>query len=105
MDNLNTHKAGSLYETFAPDEAKRLWDKFEFVYTPKHGSWLNMAEIELNVLNGQCLNRRIDNIETIKAETKAWQDYRNNKNSKINWRFSTKDSRIKLKRLYPSLYD
>ncbi len=97
MDNLNTHKPGSLYERFSPIEAKRIWDRFEFVFTPKHGSWLNMAEIELNVLNGQCLNRRIDNIETIINEVDAWQNHRNNKNSKINWRFTTKDSRIKLK--------
>ena len=105
MDNLNTHKPGSLYERFSPIEAKRIWDRFEFVFTPKHGSWLNMAEIELNVLNGQCLNRRIDNIETIINEVDAWQNHRNNKNSKINWRFTTKDSRIKLKRLYPSIED
>jgi hypothetical protein len=71
MDNLNTHTPGSLYETFSPDKAKDLWDRFEFIYTPKHGSWLNMAEIELNVLSSQCLNRRIDNIETIKKETTA----------------------------------
>jgi len=103
MDNLNTHKASSLYEAFEPKEAKSLWDRFDFVFTPKHGSWLNMAEIELNVLNGQCLNRRIDNIETIKEETQAWQDHRNNKGSKINWQFTTGDSRIKLKRLYPSI--
>ena len=103
MDNLNTHKAGSLYEAFEPKEAKSLWDRFDFVFTPKHGSWLNMAEIELNVLNGQCLNRRIDNIETLKKETQAWQDHRNNKGSKINWQFTTSDSRIKLKRLYPSI--
>ena len=103
MDNLNTHKAGSLYEAFEPEEAKSLLDKFDFVFTPKHGSWLNMAEIELNVLNSQCLNRRIDNIETIKEETQAWQDHRNNKDAKINWQFTTGDSRIKLKRLYPSI--
>lgn len=103
MDNLNTHKASSLYDRFEPEEAKRIWDRFEFVYTPKHGSWLNMAEIELNVLNGQCLNRRIDNIDTIKQETEAWQNYRNNKDAKINWRFTTEKSRIKLKRLYPSI--
>ena len=103
MDNLNTHKAGSLYEAFEPEEAKSLLDRFDFVFTPKHGSWLNMAEIELNVLNGQCLNRRIDNIETIKEETQAWQNYRNNKDAKINWQFTTGDSRIKLKRLYPSI--
>ncbi len=105
MDNLNTHKASSLYEAFEPEKAKSLWDRFDFVFTPKHGSWLNMAEIELNVLNGQCLNRRIDNIETIKEETQAWQDYRNNKDAKINWQFTTGDSRIKLKRLYPSTQD
>jgi len=103
MDNLNTHKAGSLYEAFEPEEAKNLWDRFDFVFTPKHGSWLNMAEIELNVLNGQCLNRRIDNIETIKDETQAWQNHRNNKDAKINWQFTTGSSRIKLKRLYPSI--
>jgi len=105
MDNLNTHKPGSLYERFSPIEAKRIWDRFEFIFTPKHGSWLNMAEIELNVLNGQCLNRRIDNMETIINEVDAWQNHRNNKNSKINWRFTTKDSRIKLKRLYPSIFN
>lgn len=103
MDNLNTHKPGSLYETFPPDKAKTLWDKFEFVYTPKHGSWLNMAEIELNVLIGQCLNRRIDNIIDIKKETQAWENYRNNKNAKVNWQFTTDDARIKLSRLYPTL--
>ena len=103
MDNLNTHKASSLYEAFPPEEAKRIWDRFEFVYTPKHGSWLNMAEIELNVLNGQCLNRRIDNFEEVKREVDAWQAHRNNKNVEINWRFETKDARIKLKRLYPSI--
>lgn len=103
MDNLNTHKPSSLYEAFKPREAKRIWDRFEFVYTPKHGSWLNMAEIELNVLNGQCLNRRIDNINMVKQEVKAWQDHRNNKNAVINWRFETKNARIKLKRLYPSI--
>jgi transposase len=102
MDNLNTHKPASLYEKYEPKQAKELWDRFEFVYTPKHGSWLNMAEIELNVLNGQCLNRRIDNIETVIKEVRAWQNHRNNKNIKINWRFTTSDSRIKLKRLYPS---
>jgi len=105
MDNLNTHKASSLYEKYPPKEAKMIWDRFEFIFTPKHGSWLNMAEIELNVLNGQCLNRRIDNIETIINEVDAWQNHRNNKNAKINWRFTIKDSRIKLKRLYPSIVD
>jgi hypothetical protein len=103
MDNLNTHKASSLYEAFPPEEAKRIWDRFEFVYTPKHGSWLNMAEIELNVLNGQCLNRRIDNFEEVQREVNAWEIHRNNMNAEINWRFETKDARIKLKRLYPSI--
>lgn len=103
MDNLNTHKASALYETFTPEEAKRIWDRFEFIYTPKHGSWLNMAEIELNVLMGQCLKRRIDNVTTIREETEAWQENRNNKKAKINWQFTTKSARIKLKRLYPTL--
>ena len=103
MDNLNTHTPGSFYETFQPEKAKALWNRFEFVYTPKHGSWLNMAEIELNVLTGQRLNRRIDNIEDIRAETSAWQEFRNNKNAKVNWQFTAKNARIKLKRLYPTL--
>lgn len=103
MDNLNTHTPGAFYETFNPDEAKSLWDRFEFVFTPKHGSWLNMAEIELNVLLGQCLNRRIDNIEKIMSEAAAWQNHRNNKDAKVNWQFTTDDARIKLSRLYPSI--
>ena len=103
MDNLNTHKPSALYETFPPQEAKRIWDRFEFIYTPKHGSWLNMAEIELNVLMGQCLNRRIDNITTVKNEVKAWQQSRNNKKAKINWQFKAEDARIKLKKLYPTI--
>jgi len=103
MDNLNTHTAGSLYETFKPTEAKQLWDRFDFKFTPKHGSWLNMAEIELNVLTGQCLNRRIDNIEEVRKESSAWQAYRDNKNSKVNWQFTANDARVKLARLYPSI--
>jgi len=103
MDNLNTHTPGSFYETFEPNKAKALWDRFEFVYTPKHGNWLNMAEIELNVLTGQCLNRKIDNIEDVKKETKAWQELRNNKNSRVNWQFTAENARIKLSRLYPTL--
>ena len=103
MDNLNTHTPGSFYETFAPDKAKALWNRFEFVYTPKHESWLNMAEIELNVLTGQCLNRRIDDIELVRKETRAWQEFRNNKNAKVNWQFRTEDARIKLSYLYPTL--
>ena len=84
-DNLNTHNPGSFYEMFPPDKAKALWDRFEFVYTLKHGSWLNMAEIELNVLTGQCLNRRIDDIEVVRKEVLAWQEVRNNKNAKVKW--------------------
>jgi hypothetical protein len=103
MDNLGTHKPAALYEAFAPEEAKRIWDRFEFIYTPKHGSWLNMAEIELNVLMGQCLNRRIDNIETLNREVEAWQNSRNNKKATINWQFTNDKARIKLKRLYPTI--
>ena len=103
MDNLNTHNPGSLYEAFPPEKAKALWERFEFVYTPKHGSWLNMAEIELNVLTSQCLDRRIDNIDFIRTEVKAWQNFRNNKNAKVKWQFTTADARIKLRRLYPTL--
>ncbi|MBU1936338.1 IS630 family transposase [bacterium] len=102
MDNLSTHTPGALYETFQPNKAKALWDRFEFVYTPKHGSWLNMAEIELNVLTGQCLNRRIDDIDVVRKEVRAWQESRNNKNAKVNWQFTTEDARIKLSRLYPT---
>jgi len=105
MDNFKTHVASAFYETFEPEEAKRLWDRFEFVFTPKHGSWLNMAEIELHVLNGQCLNRHIAEIEKVKEEVEAWQSHRNNKNSKINWQFTNKKARVKLKRLYPSIHD
>jgi hypothetical protein len=105
MDNYNTHSIGSFYEAFSPAEAKRLMDRFDFVFTPKHGSWLDMAEIELHVLNSQCLNRHIASIKDIKHEIDAWQRYRNNKNSKINWQFTTEDARIKLKRLYPAFYN
>lgn len=105
MDNFKTHTASAFYETFEPEEAKKLWDRFEFIYTPKHGSWLNMAEIELHILNKQCLNRHIDSIDKVIEEVSAWQDHRNNKNSVINWQFTSKEARIKLKRLYPSIYD
>jgi hypothetical protein len=104
MDNFKTHNASAFYETFEPEEAKRIWDRFEFVFTPKHGSWLNMAEIELHVLNGQCLNRHISNINIVKEEVDAWQSNRNNKNNKINWQFTNKEARIKLKKLYPSIH-
>lgn len=102
MDNLNTHEPGSFYEAFPPDKAKALWERFEFVYTPKHGSWLNMAEIELNVLAGQCLKRRMDDIEFVRKEVLAWGNSRNNKNAKVKWQFTTEDARIKLSRLYPT---
>jgi transposase len=102
MDNFKTHSIGAFYEAFEPIEAKRLIDRFEFIFTPKHGSWLNMAEIEFHVLNTQCLKRHIATIENIKQEIEAWQENRNSKNCKINWQFSTADARVKLKRLYPS---
>ena len=102
MDNYKTHSLGAFYETFEPAEAKRLIDRFEFIFMPKHGSWLNMAEIELHVLNSQCLNRHIAAIKKIKQEVEAWQENRNNNNNKINWRFTTDDARIKLRRLYQS---
>jgi len=105
MDNYNTHTPGALYETFPPEQAKRLWDRFEFIYTPKHGSWLNMAEIELNVLISQCLSRRIDDMELVRIESSAWQESRNNKGAKVNWQFTTNDARIKLSRLYPTIND
>jgi hypothetical protein len=103
MDNLNTHVPGSLYEAFTPEKAKALWDRFEFVYTPKHGSWLNMAEIELNVLIGQCLKRRIAEIEVMRGEVKAWESTRNGMKAGVNWQFTAEDARIKLNRLYPTL--
>ena len=103
MDNYSTHSAAALYETFEPKEAKRICDRFEFVYTPKHGSWLNMAEIELHVLNAQCLNRHISTIEQIREEVDAWTQDRNNKKSTVTWQFTNCDARIKLKRLYPSI--
>jgi transposase len=103
QDQLNTHVKASLYKAFAPEEAKRILDKLEFHYTPKHGSWLNMAEIELSVLNRQCVNRRIPDKDTLKLEITAWEEERNQKSSSVNWRFTTADTRNKLKRLYPSI--
>ena len=104
MDNLNTHTPASLYEAFDPAEARRLAEKLEIHYTPKHGSWLNMAEIELSVLSRQCLDRRVADFETLQAEVAAWQERRDAAGGKkIDWRFATEDARIKLKRLYPSL--
>lgn len=103
MDNLNTHKLGSLYEAFAPEEARRIAERLEIHYTPKHGSWLDMAEIEIGVLSRQCLNRRIPDQDTLRAEINAWQELRNQKAIGVNWRFTTADARIKLKTLYPSI--
>lgn len=103
MDNLNTHKKSSMYEAFEPQEAKRILDRFEFHYTPKHGSWLNVAEIEFSVLSRQCLDRRIPDQETLKTEVNAWNKSRNNQMGKVDWQFTTEDARIKLRRLYPSL--
>lgn len=102
LDNLNTHNGASLYEAFPPDEARRLLERLEFHYTPKHGSWLNVAEIELSVLSRQCLNRRIPDGPTLINEINAWQSDRNNKAAKVDWQFTTEDARIKLKRLYPT---
>ena len=105
QDNLNTHKPASLYEAFPPEEAHRILQRLEFHYTPKHGSWLNMAEIELNVLNNQCLDRRIAEKSFLQSEITAWENERNQRASAPNWQFTTQDARIKLKRLYPSLDD
>jgi len=102
MDNLNTHGIASLYEAFAPEVARALAERLEIHYTPKHGSWLNMAETELSVLSGQCLDRRIDDRERMAREIAAWQAARNASQARINWQFKTANARIKLKRLYPS---
>ena len=101
-DNLNTHKLSSLYKAFDDPEADRIAEKLEFHYTPKHGSWLNMAEIEFSVLRRQCLPRRIPDQETLKREVQAWQVRRNQQRATVKWRFTTQDARIKLKTLYPS---
>ena len=103
MDNLNTHKGASLYDKFPPAEARRLLNRLEIHYTPKHASWINIAEIELRVLTGQCLNRRIPAKQTLEREVAQWQNQRNFLQAKVDWRFSTDDARIKLKRLYPTL--
>jgi hypothetical protein len=103
MDNLNTHKVASLYEAFPPAEARRLIEKLEIHYTPKHGSWLDMAETELGVLSRQCLDRRIPDRDTLTREVAAWETSRNAAKSKVHWRFTTADARIKLKTLYPSI--
>ncbi len=103
MDNLNTHKPSSLYEAFPPEEARRLLARLEFHYTPKHGSWLNMAEIEFGILTRQCLDRRIPEQEMLVNEVAAWEAHRNERKTTVNWQFTTTDARIKLKKLYPSL--
>jgi hypothetical protein len=103
MDNLNTHSPASLYEAFPPEEARRLAEKLEIHYTPKHGSWLNIAEIELKALSTQCLARRIPNIDTLRGEVAAWENNRNDSNVSVDWQFSTPNARIKLKHLYPRI--
>jgi transposase len=103
QDQLNTHRAASLYKAFAPAEARRLLDKLEFHFTPKHGSWLNMAEIELSVLARQCLARRIPDQESLRQQVNAWQQARNSQQRTVDWQFTTADARTKLKRLYPSI--
>ena len=103
MDNLNTHRPAALYEAFEPKEARRILERLEIHYTPKHGSWLNMAETELSILTRQCLDRRIGDFGVLTREVAAWQTPRNQQKSKINWRFTTANARIKLKRLYPSI--
>ena len=102
-DNLNTHVPASLYKAFPPQEARRLLQRLKIHYTPKHGSWLNIAEIELSVYTTQCLNRRLDSIETLRREAKAWTDRRNAAGATVDWHFTTDLARIKLKRLYPQL--
>jgi hypothetical protein len=102
MDNLNTHTIGSLYEAFSPDEARRLAEKLEIHYTPKHGSWLNMAEIEIGILSRQCLAKYIDTRAKMEREISSWETVRNDSQNTVDWQFTTKDARIKLKRLYPS---
>ena len=103
MDNLNTHKLSSLYVAFEPEEAHRIAERLEIHYTPKHGSWLNMAEIEIGVMTRQCIDRRIESQETLRDEIDAWQNQRDKEKVQVNWRFTTEDARIKLKSLYPSV--
>jgi len=103
LDNLNTHSIASLYEAFEPEAAHRLARRLEIHYTPKHGSWLNIAEIELGVLSRQCLDRRIETVEILRTECSAWDHQRNEQQKGVDWRFTTADARIKLKRLYPQI--
>ena len=105
LDNLNTHKPASFYQAFEPEEAHRLANRFEFHYTPKHGSWLNMAEIELSALTRQCLNRRIPDPKSLKREIQAWEVERNSDLVKVHWQFTTSEARIKLRHLYPRIHD
>jgi DDE superfamily endonuclease len=105
LDNLNTHTGAALYDTFAPDKARRLLERLEFHYTPKHASWLNMAEIEIGVLSRQCLNRRIDNAQTMAEEIAAWETKRNADGVKLHWTFTISVARAKLRKLYPSIED
>jgi hypothetical protein len=103
LDNLNTHTPSAFYEIFEPEDARRLVDRFEFHFTPKHGSWLNMAEIELSALVRQCLDQRLPDIPTLTQEVQAWQQQRNDEVVKVRWQFTTKNARIKLKHLYPKI--
>lgn len=103
MDNLRTHKVSAFYENYPPEEARRLVERFEFHFTPKHASWLNMAEIAISIMNKECLDRRIPNLETMKKELHVWQNQRNQKEKKVDWQFTCENARIKLKKLYPSI--
>lgn len=105
MDNLNTHKPASLYKRYKPEEARRIIKKLEIHFTPKHGSWLDIAEIELNVMTRQCLSRRVETIDKLSSELAAWEKERNELGAKVNWQFRTKDARVKLISLYPNLCD
>ena len=102
-NHLNTHKLGSLYEAFEPETARRLAQRLEIHYTPKHGSWLNIAELELSVLTRQCLDRRMPDLDTLRQETQAWETRRNTAQKEVDWQFTTPDARIKLRRLYPQI--
>lgn len=105
QDNLNTHSPASLYKAFEPEEASRILSRLEFYYTPKHGSWLNMAEIELSILSRQCLDQRIADFDTLASHVEAWNDEQNQKGTWIDWRFTTQDARVKLRKLYPTIND
>ena len=105
QDNLNTHDGASLYETFSPEEARRILNRIDFHHTPKHGSWLNMAETEINVMNGQCLDRRLESRPLLAAEVAAWENKRNSAKACIHWTFTLAAARRKLRKLYPSIED